>query len=84
MANKQVAWRNNGPNAIALRALKPDAPHYGRRYHALHDGTCTYAERTLLTTVTTEKKMAEKNIYLIKKDDVHANRSTPTRTANIV
>lgn len=35
MANKQVAWRNNDPNAIRLRAVKPDTPHYGE--DIMHD-----------------------------------------------
>ena len=35
MANKQVAWRNDDPNAIRLRAVKPDAPHYGE--DIMHD-----------------------------------------------
>lgn len=35
MANKQVAWRNNDPDAIKLRAVKPDVPHYGE--DIMHD-----------------------------------------------
>ena len=35
MANRQVAWRNNDPNAIKLRAVKLDAPHYGE--DIMHD-----------------------------------------------
>ena len=35
MANKQVAWRNNAPDAIRVRAVKPDSPHYGE--DMLHD-----------------------------------------------
>lgn len=35
MANKQVAWRNNDPNAIKLRAVKPDVPQYGE--DIMHD-----------------------------------------------
>ena len=35
MANKQVAWRNNNPDAVKLRAMKPDAPHYGE--DIMHD-----------------------------------------------
>ncbi len=35
MANKQVAWRNNDPNSIAVRGVKPDTPHYGE--DIMHD-----------------------------------------------
>ena len=35
MANKQVAWRNNDPEALNLRAIKPDVPHYGE--DIMHD-----------------------------------------------
>ena len=35
MANKQVAWRNNDPNAIKLRALKLDPSYYGE--DIMHD-----------------------------------------------
>lgn len=35
MANKQVAWRNGDPDSIAVRGMKPDAPHYGE--DILHD-----------------------------------------------
>ncbi len=35
MANKQVAWRNNDPNSIAIRGMKPDAPNYGE--DIMHD-----------------------------------------------
>ena len=35
MANKQVAWRNTDPNAVRLRAVKPDTPHYGE--DIMHD-----------------------------------------------
>ena len=35
MANKQVAWRNNDPNAVKLRAVKPDVPNYGE--DIMHD-----------------------------------------------
>lgn len=35
MANKQVAWRNDDPNAVKLRTLKPDTPYYGE--DIMHD-----------------------------------------------
>lgn len=35
MANKQVAWRNNDPNSIAVRGVKPDTPHYSE--DIMHD-----------------------------------------------
>ena len=35
MANKHVAWRNNDPEAMALRTVKPDPPHYGE--DIMHD-----------------------------------------------
>ena len=35
MANKQVAWRNNDPDSVAVRGLKPDTPHYGE--DIMHD-----------------------------------------------
>ncbi|MGN1236175.1 MAG: four helix bundle protein [Bacteroidaceae bacterium] len=35
MANRQVAWRNNDPNAIKVRAVKLDMPHYGE--DIMHD-----------------------------------------------
>ena len=35
MANKQVAWRNNDPNSIAIRGMKPDMPNYGE--DIMHD-----------------------------------------------
>ena len=35
MANKQVAWRNNDPDAIKLRAINPSTPHYGE--DIMHD-----------------------------------------------
>ena len=34
-ANRQVAWRSNDPNALRLRAIKPDVPHYGE--DIMHD-----------------------------------------------
>lgn len=35
MANKQVAWRNDDPAAIQMRAIKPDYPHYSE--NIMHD-----------------------------------------------
>ena len=35
MANRQVAWRSNDPNALRLRAIKPYVPHYGE--DIMHD-----------------------------------------------